>query len=102
MNKPQHHIFVCASFRAGGDPKGICHKKGGTDFLAYIENELTDRGMSDVLVSSCGCLKACDHGPVLIVYPENQWYGNIAGEDAIDDILDAMEENRSAEDHLIA
>ena len=23
MDKPEHHIFVCASFRAGGDAKGV-------------------------------------------------------------------------------
>jgi hypothetical protein len=38
------HIFVCASFRADGDPKGVCHKKGSVPRLPYIENEILDRG----------------------------------------------------------
>lgn len=33
MEKPEHHIFVCASFRADGDGKGVCKKKGSVDLL---------------------------------------------------------------------
>jgi (2Fe-2S) ferredoxin len=102
MEKPKHHIFVCASFRAGGDPKGICHKKGSVDYLPYIENEILDRGMTDVIVSSSGCLKGCDSGPVMVVYPDNLWYGNVDGEEAIDSILDAMENGEPAKDYLIS
>ena len=102
MEKPKHHIFVCASFRAGGDPKGICHKKGSVDYLPYIENEILDRGMTDVIVSSSGCLKGCDNGPVMVIYPDNLWYGNVDGEEAIDSILDAMENGEPATDYLIS
>ncbi len=27
MQKPTHHILVCASFRVKGESKGMCHKK---------------------------------------------------------------------------
>ena len=43
MEKPNHHIFVCASFRSDGDPKGMCSKKGSTGFLGYLENEILGR-----------------------------------------------------------
>ncbi len=101
MEKPKHHIFVCCSFRAGGDSKGICHRKGAVDYLPYLENEIADRGLSDVVISSSGCLKACDYGPVMVVYPENLWYGGVDGEEAIDEILDAMEDGGVAESYLI-
>ncbi len=100
MEKPKHHIFVCASFRAGGDPKGACHKKGSTDFLPYIENEILDRGM-DAQVTSTGCMKACDYGPVMVVHPAGLWYGPVESEDVIDEILDAVEDDAVAEDYLI-
>jgi NADH:ubiquinone oxidoreductase subunit E len=76
MEKPEHHILVCASFRASGEPQGVCHKKGSTGFLPYIEGEILDRGM-DAMVSSTGCLKVCDRGPAMVVYPENIWYGKV-------------------------
>ena len=102
MQKPEHHILVCASFRMSGEPQGICHKKGSGDFLGYIENELIDRGMEGTIVSSTGCLKVCDRGPAMVVYPENLWYGNVENEEAIDTILDAIEDGEVAEDYLIS
>jgi (2Fe-2S) ferredoxin len=100
MDKPQYHIFVCASFRAGGDSKGVCHKKGSVSFLPYIENEILDRGL-DAQITSTGCMKACDYGPVMVIQPAGQWYGNIDSEEAVDEILDAVEDGEVAENYLI-
>jgi len=101
MEKPRHHIFVCCSFRAGGEAKGKCIKKNPVDLIGYLESELPDRGMSDVVVSSAGCMKLCDHSPVMIVYPEAYYYGGVESEDAIDEILDALEQGRAAEKYLL-
>ena len=101
MEKPEYHIFVCASFRAGGDPKGTCHKKGSTSLLPYIENEILDRGLN-AQITSTGCMKACDYGPVMVIYPQGLWYGNVDSEDAVDEILDALEDGAEVEERLIA
>ena len=37
----------------------------------------------------------------MIVYPENQWYGNVDSEDAVDDILDALEAGVIAMDYAL-
>ena len=57
--------------------------------------------MDDVIISTTGCLKACEHGPVMAVYPENHWYGNVKNEQAIDAILDAIEAGGVAEELLL-
>ena len=101
MQKPKHHIFVCASFRASGEPQGVCHKKESIGLLQYMERELSDRGMTDVVVSSTGCLKVCERGPAMVVYPENWWYGKVETEAAVDEILDALEEGKTSEKHLL-
>jgi (2Fe-2S) ferredoxin len=101
MEKPEYHLFVCASFRADGDPKGVCHKKGSVPLLPYIENEIIDRGL-DAQITSTGCMKACDHGPVMVIQPQGLWYGNVGSEDAVDTILDALEDGEVAEDLRIA
>jgi len=101
MEKPKHHIFVCASFRASGEVKGMCAKKGSVGFIPYIENEILERGMSDVLLTSTGCFKNCDNGPVMVIYPENFWYGNVESEDIIDEILDALEKGDKAAEYLL-
>ncbi len=100
MQKPKHHIFVCASFRVSGEAKGGCSKKGAAQFLPYIQNELADRGMEDVMISSTGCLNRCDNSPAMIIYPEGHWYSGIT-EEAIDEILDALEQGKAAEEYLL-
>ena len=99
MTKPTHHLFVCGSFRPTG-AQGVCHKKEAAALLQYLEQEASDRGLDGVMVSSTGCLKMCDHGPVVVVYPEGSWYHHV-DEAAADAILDAIEAGSIAEAHLI-
>jgi (2Fe-2S) ferredoxin len=100
MEKPEHHIFVCASFRADGEPKGVCNKKGSVALLPYIENEILDRGLN-AQVTATGCMKACDHGPVMVINPSGQWYGHVESEDAVDEILDALEDGEVADSYAL-
>lgn len=91
MKAPKHHILVCASFRASGAPQGVCHKKGSLGLLPYLQTELVDRGLTGVTVTATGCLNVCDRGPILVVQPENLWYGAVDTESAVDEILEALE-----------
>jgi (2Fe-2S) ferredoxin len=100
MQKPDYHIFVCNGFRVGGDPQGTCNRKDATSLLQYLEEEIIDRGLN-AMVSSTGCLKMCEKGPVMVVYPEGSWYGEVTQE-KVDEILDAMEEGAPAESLLLA
>ena len=96
MNKPEYHFLICNSFRLTGEPQGACNKKGAPSLLQYLETEITDRGI-DAMVSSTGCLKVCTNGPVMVVYPQGFWYGEL-DEDKLDTILDALESGEAAED----
>lgn len=100
MEKPTYHILVCASFRVGGEPKGLCNKQGAVSLIPYLEEEILDRGM-DALISTTGCLKQCEKGPVMVVYPQGDWYGGVKSEDIVDEILDALEDGGKAEDYLL-
>jgi len=101
MQKPKHHIFVCGSFRANGAPQGVCNKKDSMQLLQYLEQELADRGLSGVAVSSTGCLKVCDRGPAIVIYPENWWYGGVESESQLDEIIDALEQGKPVERYVI-
>jgi (2Fe-2S) ferredoxin len=96
MVKPEYHIFVCNSFRLTGEPQGVCNKKGATSLLQYLENEIIDRGI-DALVSSTCCLKQCANGPVMVIYPNGDWYGEV-DTGKIDRILNALEDGTSADE----
>ena len=100
MQKPTYHLLVCNSFRLSGDPQGVCNKKGAPSLLQYLEDEIVDRGI-DAQVTATGCLKVCDRGPAMVVYPQGTWYGNL-DEGKLDEILDALEEGRDVEEFLIA
>jgi (2Fe-2S) ferredoxin len=100
MTKPKHHLFICGSVRAGGEPQGICHKKQSIALLSYLQNEIQDRMLEGVEVAMTGCLNLCTRGPVMIDYPSGHWYQGI-NEGAIDAILDALEEGRVAEEFLM-
>lgn len=100
MEKPDYHIFVCNSFRVCGDPQGVCNRKDAVNLLQTFENEIADRGL-DAMVSSTGCLKLCEKGPVVVVYPQGWWYTEV-DQDKVDQILDALEEGEPAEELLAA
>lgn len=100
MQKPEYHIFVCNSFRVGGDPQGVCNRKDAVGLLQTLEEEIGDRGL-DAMVSSTGCLKICEKGPIMVVYPQGWWYSEVT-EDKLEEILDSMEEGQPTEEFLIA
>jgi len=101
MKKPDKVILVCCSYRQGNDAKGKCQKKGGPGLLPLIEEGLQDRGIENVLISSTGCLNACDDGPVMAVFPEGYWYGSV-DEDRLEEILDSLQAGEPVEEYLLA
>jgi (2Fe-2S) ferredoxin len=94
MQKPQYHLLLCASFRQAGTPQGMCHRKEASVLLQYLQDEVSDRGL-DAMLSQTGCLNICEKGPVMVVYPKGDWYGEL-DEDKIDTILDNLEEGTTA------
>lgn len=100
MKKPTYHILVCNSYRVSGEAQGACNKKGASNLLQYISEEASDRGL-DVAVSTTACLNVCSQGPVMVIHPNNYWYGGVDSEDVIDEILDALEDGAACEKYLI-
>lgn len=99
MKQPDYHFLVCNSFRLSGEAQGVCNKKDALSLLQTLEEAILDRGL-DGMVSSTGCLKLCDKGPVMIVYPAGWWYGEV-DEEKVDTILDALEDGQPVEEYLI-
>jgi (2Fe-2S) ferredoxin len=101
MQKPEKHILMCASFRRSGEPQGVCHKKDSINLVPYLEGELMDRGLDGIFVSMTSCLKVCDRGPALVIYPDNIWYGGIETEEDVDAILDSLEQGEINENYVL-
>lgn len=100
INKPSYHLLICNSYRTNGEPKGVCNRKEASTLPQYLEIEIQDRGL-DAMVTTTSCMKMCNNGPVLIVYPQGWWYHNVT-EESLDTILDALEKDEPARELLMA
>ena len=69
--------------------------------IQYLTEGAADRGL-DVAVSSTGCLNICAQGPIVVVHPQNTWYGGIESEDQMDELLDALENDEVVEKYKIS
>jgi len=86
----KHHIFVCASCRVNGMQKGMCFSKESVKVVQKFMEEVEDRDLiNEVMVTNTGCLGVCNKGPIVVVYPEGTWYGNVT----LDDVERIMDEH---------
>jgi len=80
MQPFRHHVIVCTQQKPENVP--CCAAAAGAAVVAALQQHLGKQGMAaDVIVSTTGCLGACHHGPVMIVYPDATWYGCVTPED---------------------
>lgn len=90
MNKPTKHIFICTSSRINGQQKGYCHTKGAVDLVMKFMEEVEERDLGgEVFITNTGCFGLCEKGPIVVVYPDNVWYGSVTA----DDVKVIMEEH---------
>ena len=90
VNKPTKHIFVCTSSRINGQQKGYCHSKEGVDLVMKFMEEVEERELGgEVFISNTGCFGICEKGPIVVVYPDNVWYGAVT----VSDVEVIMEEH---------
>lgn len=101
MQKPVHHIFICTSSRPTGQQKGFCHTKEGVDVMMRFMEEIEDRELgSEVYITNTGCFGIFEKGPIVVVYPDNVWYGSVTPDD-VTEILDEHIEGGTIVDRLV-
>ena len=67
-----HHLFICGNCRAEGHPRGSCDPEGQGD----LKNALTKRVLRpQVRANHASCLDQCELEPVVVIYPQEIWYG---------------------------
>jgi len=74
---PDHrqHVLVCRGPR--------CWARGADDVAASLADRLRDAGLDDddLLVTQTGCLFPCNHAPVVVVHPDDAWFGAVDADD---------------------
>ncbi len=80
----EHHVFVCHNTRPEGALRPSCTANGHSDLFVQLQQLAKAAGLSGkVRINKAGCLDQCEHGPMVVVYPEAVWYGNVRPEDAV-------------------
>jgi (2Fe-2S) ferredoxin len=79
----EHHVFVCMNARPAGAPRRSCTAEGHSEVHTRLQQLTKEAGLAGkVRINKSGCLDQCEHGPVVVVYPEAVWYGNVTPADA--------------------
>jgi (2Fe-2S) ferredoxin len=78
MPQMQRHIFLCAD----QTKPNCCPKELGLDAWDYLKNRLKELQLDhstntqpfSIFRTKANCLRVCDQGPILVVYPDGVWY----------------------------
>lgn len=87
MPKFERHIFICGNRREAGHPRGCCDPNGQAELQKLFKQKLAALGLKGrVRANQAGCLDQCEHGPNVVIYPDEVWYGGITA-DHVDEIV---------------
>lgn len=102
MVSPKYHVLICTSCRINGVQKGFCYSKEATSIVQRFMEEIEDRDLSsEVMITNTGCFGICDKGPIVVIYPEGTWYGNVTPDDVEEIVSSHIEEGEKVERLLI-
>jgi len=76
MGQFRCHVFVCTS----GD---TCPQQGDVEKFVKVlrAGAVQASKQMEVRINKAGCFSQCGHGPMIVVYPENVWYGGVQESD---------------------
>ncbi len=94
----ERHVFVCHNNRPAGAPRTSCTADGKSDLHTQLQTLSKEAGLAGrVRINKSGCLDQCEHGPMVVVYPEAVWYGNVQPQDAADIVSEHLVGGRPVE-----
>ncbi len=73
------HVFLCIGESCCSKEQGELAWKALKDQLKELDLSLST-GPNACYRTKAGCLRVCTGGPILVVYPEGNWYGGMTAE----------------------
>jgi (2Fe-2S) ferredoxin len=96
----KHHAFACTTQRPPGHPRGSCGAAGAQPLWDRLGKAIETERLTEIGLTSAGCLGFCKAGPLLVVYPEGIWYRPTTPED-IDEIVEMHFKQGKRVDRLV-
>ncbi len=89
MNIFEKHVFVCTSGET-------CSEQGSQEVCKALKDEIKERGLKKTIrINKAGCLGQCGNGPMVVVYPQGNWYCQVSLKDVKEIIeKDLIEDKR--------
>ncbi|WP_254822267.1 CbiX/SirB N-terminal domain-containing protein [Haloglomus halophilum] len=87
---PEKHVAVCTNTTCAAD--------GAPAVLERLRQGVRDSDACDARVTRSSCLGRCGDGPIVAVYPDGVWYGDVAPDDAERVVGDHLDRDRIVSD----
>jgi len=106
IDRIERHIFLCAD----QTKPNCCPQEAGIEAWNYLKKRLkelkldvpTDDRPTCIFRTKANCLRVCEKGPIMVIYPDGVWYRNVTPE-AIDRIINEhLLGDRVVEDYAFA
>jgi len=83
---PEKHVAVCTN--------QTCAADGAPAVLERLRQAARDSDQCDVRITRSSCLGRCGEGPMVSVYPDGVWYGDVGETDAERIVSDHLDRDR--------
>lgn len=94
LKKIGAHVLVCKH--------KTCLRQGGKAAARALKHALREQDLSGrVMVTKVKCLDQCGRGPVMVVYPDGVWYGDVDEEAARRIVAEHLGEGRAVEKKVL-
>ncbi|PIS10836.1 MAG: 2Fe-2S ferredoxin [Bdellovibrio sp. CG10_big_fil_rev_8_21_14_0_10_47_8] len=78
MSGYKQHLFICTN---SPDREGKCGSKGSEELRLALKQRCGKEFGKDVRVNASGCLGHCERGIAAVLYPQGEWFLDLAKED---------------------
>ncbi len=96
----EKHIFICTNERKEGLRKS-CGESHGLALIAAFKKAIVDLKLNiNIRTQRTGCLDICEQGPMLVIYPDGVFYGNVQLSD-VNEIIESHIVNQKIVNRLL-
>lgn len=99
----EKHLFICTNERDDSASRPSCLSRGSKKLKGAFKDAIKAAGLKyRIRANESGCLDQCEHGPVIVVYPEAVWYGFVRPSDVKEIVAEHLVGGRPVERLRIA